>query len=100
MKKNIYIKGQHYKVSIVNSLYTASGLANLTNKYICIAENENKEEFLKTIIHELVHAYLYECGLIQYSGDETLVHWLDRHFLTIYNKAFDLYENFITSEGK
>lgn len=94
MTKTIYIKGQPYKVTKVKTLYTAQGATNLKDKSIYIAENEEKEEFFKTLIHELIHAYLYECGLVQYSDNEILVHWLDTHFLPIYNKAFDLYEMF------
>lgn len=44
----------------------------------------------ETIIHELTHAFLYECGLN--SDDEEYVNWISRQFLDIYDTFVEVFE--------
>lgn len=37
---------------------------------------ENEERYKHVMRHEILHAFMFECGLTQYSQDETLVEFL------------------------
>lgn len=85
----INVKGADYQVKFVDYL-TVCGFTNYGSKLICIKNDSNLEEFRGTIIHELLHAYLDECGLFNYSNDETLISWLEVHFFEIYKKLCEI----------
>lgn len=38
--------------------------------------SENEERYKHVMRHEILHAFLFECGLTEYSQDETLVEFL------------------------
>lgn len=81
--KTINIKGVDYNFEFRDYLGDASGVTRCISKKIIIVNDENIDELKKTIFHELLHAFFFECGLMQYFEDEILVTWLDRHFVEI-----------------
>ena len=83
----INIKGQPYTICYVKNLYGSYGLTDNQNKFIYIQQTKDVFELQKTIIHELTHAYFYECGLVEYSANEILAYWLESHFNQI-NESF------------
>jgi hypothetical protein len=57
------------------------GYCNYYTKEIVVVKDDSDtqghEEYVDQVIrHELIHAYLFESGLHDYSMDETLVDWL------------------------
>lgn len=44
-------------------------------------------------MHELVHAFLYECGLDDCCDDEDFVCWVSRQLLDIFDCFVDVFEN-------
>lgn len=90
----INIKGQPYIIRYVNNLYGHSGVTNTANKYIHIQETEDAYELQKTIIHELIHAYFNECGLIEFSVNEILAYWFESHFQNINNDFVKIFQTF------
>ena len=76
MKKNqkeILIKGSKYKIKLIEQNRFVAGETDFLTKTITIVKDNNSEELKMTIIHELLHAYMYECGLKSYCNDETLI---------------------------
>lgn len=51
-----------------------------TKEIVVVREDDDMQgydEYVNQVVrHELVHAYLYESGLHEYSTDETLVDWM------------------------
>lgn len=89
--KGIKIKGVTYKLYYISSdCIDYYGFSNTGTKEIFLAENLNKEKLYETIFHELIHCYFYECGLFKYCNDETLVTWLDSHFVEINKKILEV----------
>lgn len=88
--KTINIKGTPYKVNFVDALYEVDGLTDTKNKNIYIQKSEDKEELQKTLIHELTHAFFYECGLIQYCNSEILAYWIENNLSDIFNSSCNL----------
>lgn len=75
----VNIKGNNYNVELVDEnfvsgIIVADGEENFEKKTIKI--NTSTDDIDRVITHELLHAYLDECGLTKYSVDETLVEWL------------------------
>lgn len=91
---NIKIKGQPYTICYVKNLYGSLGLTDTENKFIYVQKIEDIEELQRTIIHELIHAYFYECGLLEYSQSETLAYWFESHFKIINNDFIKIFQNF------
>lgn len=83
----IKIKGKTYKIQFVDCLDLCCGLTNVETKTISIDNNLEKGTTFEAIVHELIHAYFYECGLDEYFNDEKLVTFIARHFFDV-NKAF------------
>lgn len=79
----VEIKGREYKVTEVD--FIEEGVTGRTDqklKTITIIKDEEKaEETIHTIIHELLHAYLWECGILEASVNEKLNYWLETNFL-------------------
>ena len=90
----ISIKGQTYEVKrkdIIDNDIDTVGQMNKLSKEILISINSCLIDF--TILHELVHAYLWECGFANQCGDEDLVNWITGNALNIvdcYNKLKDI----------
>ena len=87
----VNIKGVEYKVYFVDEMFNVCGLTDCGIKKIYISILEDKEEMFETLVHELIHAYLEECGLISYAKDEVLISWLEQHFFELYNQFEDIY---------
>ncbi len=88
--KTINIKGTYYKIKFQDDLFGSLGITRPILKEILIENTENIDVLKEIIVHELLHAYFYECGLQQYYDDEILVTWLGQHFGEIYNQLEDL----------
>ena len=87
-KNAINRKGRKYEIkktkeSILSKGEICAGFCDTLNKEICIKIGDNTEDVCQTIVHELIHANLFECGLIEDSGKEDLTEWLEVQFLII-----------------
>ncbi len=82
----VQIKGASYKIQLVDNLYGNLGMTDTKNKVIYIEKEKDKNELEKTILHELLHANLYECGLPIWCNDENLISWLENNFLDIFDQ--------------
>lgn len=94
MKVNI--KGKPYTVKLKEDTFISNdkavwGLIDYNNSEISIATKEEKE-IPYTVYHELIHGYLYECGLGCYAHDEVLVDWFARHIEEIDKSALSIME--------
>ena len=79
-EQTITIKGQPYKLIFKNGCFLSDdcvclGTTDRVEKEITI-NISNDTDYLSTLLHELIHAYFWECGLGDYYRDETLVDWL------------------------
>lgn len=87
--KNVFtvnIMGSPYKIKVLedrNEFLNFYGKTCFKEKEILLAQNKDLEEFKKTLFHELIHAYLGECGLAQYYNDEILVSWLENTYFKL-----------------
>ena len=83
--KKIKIKGREYKFEVVELIDNGNvaGLCRSKVKELYITKDKQIEETCKTITHELIHAYMHECGLPNWSGDEELVEWISNQFIEI-----------------
>lgn len=86
MKNNIYntnIYGTNYKITFLKKandyMYSihAVGHCDFENKEIYVLKNEDAKA---TLLHEMIHAYLWESGCQSYATDETLVELLTEIF--------------------
>lgn len=98
----INILGTEYEIIINNDdliKMNADGLCNYYSKRIDIRECEqlldeianSEEQYVRhqeVLRHEVIHAFLNESGLMNYSNDETLVNWIAMQF----PKMFDVFE--------
>lgn len=82
MKKSVNILGATYKILYKNEPWiipniseTTVGSCDSANKVITLLTTADYH----TLLHEITHAYLYESGLLNYSGDECLVEWIARN---------------------
>lgn len=86
-------------VNILGTLYRVV----IDNKYLEDRDELGEVDFNKKIIyltnkkeallHEIIHAYLYESGLEEWAQDEKLVTWIELQFNKIL-KSKDEYENY------
>ncbi len=92
--KSVNIKGRKYKVIWTDEIGGNSSIAGRTKmvlKEILLTEDKDMfEETCLTIIHELMHAHLYECGLVEESVDESMVSWFHVNFFSILNSFLDI----------
>lgn len=92
MNKNINIRGRKYSIQvtdIIDNEIKYAGLCDPINKIIYIKLGETIEETLNTLIHELVHAFLFECGLKQQAKDETINDYIEAQFLHFLKSFID-----------
>ncbi len=96
--KKVKIKGTDYFLKIVdrfegdNDDYKTYGLFTKADRLISIKKGEPVLFTADTICHEVVHAFLYECGLIKDCDDEDLVGWIGREFLDIFDVFVSVFE--------
>lgn len=94
--RTISVKGRKYKVYLKEKLLSDDGRplwGSCNNKFKTIDIREDKESIectLQTIVHELFHAYLYECGNEDGSCDESAVTWFEINFLQILNSFLEI----------
>lgn len=96
-KTKVNVLGQPYTVVLTDSdkeplLSENYGFCDYHNKKIClniegavVHTNNN----VNTVIHELIHAFLFESGLEKYVNDEILVSWM-AHTIPKLEKALDI----------
>lgn len=89
----VNILGKQYKICLFDYDCHYLGLTDTKEKTILIARNIDKEKFDSVFIHELTHAYLFECGLDNYCQDEILVNWLNRFIPKIYKLSEEIILN-------
>lgn len=90
----VNIKGRKYKVKYVKSIEdgTAIGRTNRIEKIIEITKcEESTEETIQTIIHELLHAYLDECGFCNESSKEIFNYWLEANYLQMFDSLLKIF---------
>lgn len=86
MKKIIKIKGKDYQFELKNDTWVGENGATVVGetqyypRKIIVA---NKNDIDETIIHELTHAFLHECG-VDSLDDEMLARWLEINFFDIW----------------
>jgi len=92
MNKKIYILGTEYDfmVSIAENdsdLISADGAHNGLQRFIKInaeplqGEKETRPEYIKLCKrHEIVHAFMFQCGLEEWNQNELLVDWIAHKF--------------------
>lgn len=90
MESNIF--GTEYSIFVTNNLPDdCDGITDYYEKQIKVREkaklldhlDENwkkDERSRENMRHELLHAALYECGLVEYAFDEIIVSWLAVQF--------------------
>ena len=81
----INVLGTVYTLNFYDYETSYYGVTDFKNKTIEIFRDLSKEQKERTIIHELLHAYLFESGLEKYSSDELLLVWLDK-FIPVITK--------------
>ena len=77
LEQSIIIKGCPYKIIFFDEDCDYLGLTSTRNKTIRIHNGLVKRDLERIILHELLHAYFFECGLQEYCADETLVNYFD-----------------------
>ena len=90
MKVNI--KGTSYLVKFVDKIEedgesVVVGQCYKEDKKILILKGERVNSTAETIVHELLHAFFYECGLVSESSNEDAIRWIERNYFDIF-KAF------------
>lgn len=76
MKVNI--KGVDYKIELKEILVSDDSAVGITIPLEkTIGLKLNQKDIDSTLLHELIHAYFYECGLIEQYRDESLTYWLE-----------------------
>ena len=91
------IKGTTYRVNFYKN-YGVAGETNTRDKVISIENDKNSVEQWKTILHELIHAFLYECGLLELSHNETLAYWLENNILQIIELADKIHKKHLKNK--
>lgn len=90
----VNIKGRDYKVILKQELFGDEGqhLSGCSwfklKKIELVRDDVTKEETIMTIIHELTHCYLYECGTDNL--DEDIPIWLEVNFLQILQSLLEI----------
>lgn len=87
----IIIKGQEYKIELINENDFYLGKTDYENHTIYITRNLPQASFFEVACHELLHAFFYECGLPTYKNDEILIEFISSIFLDLnknVNKVF------------
>lgn len=97
MAKSIKIKilGQDWKIIVTRpgvvfeqaGTIDADALCLFNSRLIYVRNDLNKVSFTQAVTHEIIHATMRESGLVMYSGDETLTHWIDYHARSLVDTA-------------
>ena len=87
MNNEIYVKGTRYKIKVAKPNGQFLGETDFKKRTITITTQNEGKEITKTIVHELLHAYMYECGLPRYASDEMLIEYLESIFKDITKKT-------------
>ena len=82
-KLKVNVKGTEYDLyfkesNFLSEGYNVQGVTNQADKTITVRidlDNYSEEMLVR---HELTHAYLHQCGMLDYCSDETLVDWLSK----------------------
>lgn len=85
----IPILGTYYKLVIDDELLESKeqlGEIDFKNKIICLTSNK------EALLHEIIHAYLYESGLELWADNEDLVNWIELQFFKVLN-TYETYSN-------
>ncbi len=97
---NINILGTEYElitdgtIEAYPDLEGSDGYCNYQLKQIVISKEDDDgtvsyARYLEKVLrHEIIHAYLYESGLHDYTNDESIVDWMAIQFPKI-NKLFE-----------
>ncbi len=93
----IKIKGNSYLVKFVDFIKKDEDTETVgdfvkNTKTIRIVKGKTVNFTADTILHELVHAFLYECGLDDCCSDEDIVCWMSRQLLDIFDCFIDVFE--------
>lgn len=91
-KRSIPIKGARYKIKMVKDLKDDDnkacwGLHDHIGKVISIEKSLDDKEKVQTLLHEIFHAYLFECNIregldsqLEEAIVESLAQCVDLHF--------------------
>lgn len=96
MKVNI--KGTNYNVAFKNHIADCAdgvilGRTNHDYYSIEIKNNRTFYDTCKTIVHELLHAYFYQCGLFSQCDDEDLVKWIESQYFDILDSFIEIFKS-------
>lgn len=84
------IFGTTYKLYLFDYDCDYYGSTDFEKKRILIDCHLDYDKLVETLIHELMHAHFFECGLECYASDETLIKCLGRWFLGVNNRVAGL----------
>lgn len=104
----IRILGTEYRIVTDNELLCAANNDGFCDTYEKVIKVRTPDKMLndttnydskvkrynEVLRHEIMHAYLYEAGLDEYSTDETLVNWIAIQF----NKICETFKDCLISE--
>lgn len=93
----VKIKGENYNIKLVSKIDSDDvnrvvGQCKKVDKKILLTKDDDMRYTAETIIHELMHAFLYECGLVKESSDEEMVDWFERQFIDIFDTFVKVFE--------
>ena len=101
---SIYIKGRQYVLIAKNEIDNGDTLGeiNYTTKQISISK-DSLSQLDHVILHELIHGFFHECGMRDWSANETLINWIAhniRDIMDVYDeiKHSPLYKNLLEHE--
>lgn len=94
----VNIKGTRYEIEFVkNSNQLFGNILGVTDysdhKIVILDDVESFEDFKDTLIHELIHATLYECGH-EFYKDESMVFILTMLFKSILKNSVEILETY------
>ena len=93
MIKSIVVKGEKYKVKMVNAnTIDASGDIDSNNKVIQIAKGMGAKLTIETLYHEIGHAIIYETALTEVISS-------DVQEIIVENFAREFVKHFVDTEG-
>lgn len=92
----IWIKGKMYTVERKDDLADEGAVGCILKKEKIIYISKKAVFLDETILHELIHGFLFECGLADICEDESLVGWFSFQLLQIFEcfksiKSSELY---------
>lgn len=99
MKRQIKICGATYKIRKASEqdekeLRNSYGYCDFEKKDIVLNNGNGKYQNDKTLRHEIAHAFFFECGLLEYGLDETLIDFLAMQLPKLFDicKQLDILE--------